>query len=60
MATVTSSLYTGGNFDIHSSVLGDIISADNFTGKPEAMVEVLKTVPAVKHWKWIPVKGDTL
>ena len=36
------------------TILGDVIAADNFTGKPEAMVQILKSVP-VLAWQWMSV-----
>ena len=33
---------------------GEVIAADNFTKKPEMMVEALTQVGAIK-WIWLPV-----
>ncbi len=45
------------NFNIrinHQFHTGEIIAADNFTGRPERMVEALKKVQTLK-WIWLPV-----
>jgi len=41
-------------FSKFATISGDIIAADNFTGKPEKMVQTLKTVP-VLAWEWMSV-----
>jgi len=46
------------NFNIrinHQFHTGEIIAADNFTGRPERMVEALKKVRTLK-WICLPIK----